>query len=133
MKKNIVNIATLSAPKVKPIVVPGVGTVCIKPMNARALLALNEKQQALQKGDKALSTSESIEIGVILLSNSLCDEAGVLSYTNETKDSILDLPMPVLQSLLDKALPEIMKLNGMGDVEAINKLPNAQNLSSTVN
>jgi hypothetical protein len=130
MKRNIVNIATLSAPKVKPLAIPGIGTVCIKPMNARALLALNEKKVELGKDEHVPTTSENIKIAIIILSSSLCDEEGALSYTEETKDNILDLPMLVLQSLIEKALPEIMKINGM-EVEAQKSLKNDLKPDST--
>lgn len=135
MKKNIVNLAALSSPKVKAINVPTVGTVCIKQMNAKTLLEMNEKQQDLQKGKTELSANDNIQIGLILLAGSLCDEEGNLSYSDETRDRILELPMAVLQALLEKLLPEIMKFNGLGNPDALkeleSKLPNAQKDSGT--
>lgn len=107
------------------------GSVYVREMTGSQLLRYNEKVQSLQKENPELTPVASLELIALMVSFTVCDEAGNLLFTEEDVKSLAENSFGVLLKLSNEAL----RISGLGNAanEIQEQLKNAQTSSSTEN
>jgi hypothetical protein len=103
-------------------------TVCLRELSASDVLTFNERVEELKKGGTEISTKNSFEISLKLLTLTVCDQDGVLLFTDEDIVELSKQSIAAMTELIGYAM-EASGISPQAVAEAQDKLKNAPTAS----
>ena len=106
------------------------GSLWLRELPARDLLAFNDRVQELQKEGEELKPHQSLTLMAFLVSRSACDQDGKLLFTEDDVEQLGETKINVLTALSMKVM-EMAGLNTRVIQEVETSLQNTQPAGST--